>query len=190
MKRLIKNSQYEDFIENWYNSWGTVSQEEIQKIIDDNPQFNYSGEAWRWIELPKLKDIISKQSECLNYDDIINIAKQYIKSDDRFYSWSQDYSLTEDYALDNINNEHDIDFGVIIESNINGLNYYKFLKNYNNDFNEISEIEKEVIAKQNEYTIVSIIIKHDNDIDIYDNDNPCKIIYKDNNILIEYLDNE
>lgn len=193
MKRLIKKAEYEDFIQEWFNSWSGVSNQQVEEIIKENPQFAYSDLGWRWIGFKDLKQMILSNVEIhddpadnyLNYDEILDIVGKQIRNETRYCSWSQDYGDAETYAEKQIEEYDNFDSGVVIEANITGLDYKEFLIQYDPDMEELATEENEVIGKANGFKIVGLTIAQKGVMYLYDSTHPCTIYYDENDINIE-----
>jgi hypothetical protein len=121
----------------------------------------------------------------LDYNEVVDIAKKQVRNDTRYCSWSQYCGDSETFAENSMEHVMDIDFGVIIEANVKGLNYNQFLMEYDPEFKELAEMENEVIATSSNYTIIALTIKQNGTVYLYNDDNPCTISYSENDISIE-----
>lgn len=183
MKRLIKKSEYSigEVLNNWFEDWYSVSNAQIEKIINDNNDCLYNGIGYRYIELENKNDIIkylenqSNKNE-VKTDELKKILINDIKLDDRYCSWGKTF---DDIKI--IYDEMNYDFGVVISANIKGLDILQLLYKYkkqiiNNDGKNIyddiyyrySEVN-EIIATLPNNFIIENIVTHNSFIDISGN---------------------
>jgi len=128
---------------------GTVTQDEIDNIIERNADCIFHGFAYRAVEV--------KQSKI---DDINNLdlIKQQININGGYKSFTKDISWLI-YDIEDHELMFDEGDAVIIHSNITGLDVNKFCSKYNNMLDKSSPMflfqnQEEVIAKFSDFEIV------------------------------------
>lgn len=160
MKRLIRKASVYDAPEEFLFYWCTGpsdikynSPESIDKIANENPDCVYSGEAYRYIELPGF------DHEDKEIDQILMEAWDKVDTIEKYSSFATskrgvEYFITTD----------DREFGVIIQANVSGIDIKKLADKYKDIVSgqvfEYANTEDEVVPLEdvNGWDIVGLVI--------------------------------
>lgn len=159
MKRLIKKvaslDTPNDFLFAWTTDHYSVQPNDIEKMVSENQDCIYSGEVYRFVELFNV-DYEGKSDEELINESMSKIKEMYKYSSFSTSARAIEYFITTD----------DRDFGVIIKSNISGLDIKQLTNKYKDELTsnaifEYANTEDEIISLDsvNDFTIVGFVIE-------------------------------
>jgi hypothetical protein len=173
MKRLIKKAETNlvDFVNDWFYSWENIPSLTIDDIINKNQDSTFAGTCFRFISM-NLETIMYKELDVEKLDDPISITlikntiKKHIQQNDKYTSWTKNYHTCEKIQSDMIADDDRYSVGVIIVSNVNGIDLCELCNKHADELvdkvenNSIDAVlsEEEVIAKfPKNYDIVTLI---------------------------------
>ncbi|MNC18935.1 hypothetical protein D3C75_668570 [compost metagenome] len=164
MKRLKKKASVEsDFLIQWIDDWESISNYEVDKIISDNQDCSYSGEAYRVLFLrnyPIGRDIKEWNNLVADKKAVDESIKGNIRNENFYVSFSQTIDGSMFFAN---NNAFDGETAWLIKSNVSGLDLSKLYLKFQSELNGRQfayDGYQEVIAKLNSYEIIGCIINN------------------------------
>jgi hypothetical protein len=193
MKRLIRANKYQNFMEEWWNHWGT-QRSQAEQFISENPDCIYNGEAYRSLGFKNLSSVLGDidLENGIDYITLQDKIRKMIKSDSKVVSWSYEYSSVDNFANEAMELDYELDIEIIIRANISGLDIDKFVNKYSKEIDqnymEGTDMETEVIAKMvSSFEIEDILIRDTkNGIMQFNDDNPSIIKSTDTGYSIDY----
>ncbi|AEO93309.1 gp38 [Bacillus phage G] len=163
MKRLIKKASVydvpEEFLFYWCSSPSDIKYnypESIEKIANENTDCIFSGDAYRYIELPNF------EYQDKEIDQLLKEAWDEVQTVEKYSSFASskrgvEHFITTDYRS----------FGIIIEANVSGIDIKKLTNKYRDTVDEqvfeYADTEDEIVTLDvvDSWDIAAIVIEEE-----------------------------